>query len=198
MTIRKQAWGLAFSVVMMTGLAADQAEAQSACNSGAKVLTALWDQWGKELAQMKCKGSQDCLSNASKMEQITRDVVKFWNEQAQNSWATIGPRQLLEGTMLDGKVVMGGSRLFVTPVPADGSVYEIEVLKEGGGEATVTASLFDGATCLSRGQTTFAKTAKNGTRQKVTATDALGKLVVVKVDAKRGAFDYKLTMRKVK
>ncbi len=86
------------------------ASAPSSCNSGLKVLEAVWGRWSEQLKAKACKDSAECLGNTAKKEALVRDMVAFWNEQAGGSWATIGPRPLLAGGALnDGKVIAGGA-----------------------------------------------------------------------------------------
>lgn len=171
------------------------ARAQSACNSGAKVLEAIWGRWGERIKAKSCKSSEECLANTAKKEELVREMVAFWNEQAQGSWATIGPRPLLQGgPRNDGKVLAGGARLFVSQAPLDADAWEIVVTKEGGGAAEVTFSVSDGKTCLPGKSVSFDKGDKAGTKKKMTVEKASGMLGVVKVDAKgSNAFDYEFT-----
>lgn len=171
------------------------AHAQSTCNSGAKVLEAIWGRWGERIKAKACKSSEECLSNAAKKEELLREMVAFWNEQAQGSWATIGPRPLLaDGPVNDGKVLAGGARLFVSQAPLDADKWEVVVTKEGGGAAEVSISLSDGKSCRPATSVSFDKDDKAGTKKKLSVDKATGALGVVKVDAKgSNAFDYKFT-----
>jgi hypothetical protein len=124
-------------------------------------------------------------------------MIAFWNTQAQGSWATIGPRPLLPGALHDGKVIAGGSRLFISQAALDGESWEVVVTKQDGGAADVTISAFDGTNCLQGRTVSFDKDDKNGTKKTLTLTAAKGLLGVVKVDAKNtNAFDYKFTFAK--
>lgn len=188
---------LAMVVVAGFGLGVvETAHAQSACNSGIKVLEAVWGRWGERIKAKQCKDSAECLANAQKKEELVREMVAFWNEQAQGSWATIGPRPLLTGgTVNDGKVLAGGARLFVSQVPLDADRYEIVVTKEGGGAAEITFSTHDGKTCLQGKSVSFDKDDKAGTKKTFVVDKAMGQLGIVKVDAKgTNTFDYKFTM----
>ena len=175
--------------------AAPTAHAQSTCNSGAKVLEAIWGRWGERIKAKACKTSEECLSNTAKKEELVREMVAFWNEQAQGSWATIGPRPLLaDGPKNDGKVLAGGSRLFISQAPLDADSWEMVVTKEGGGAAEVSVSFSDGKSCLPAKSVSFDKNDKPGTKKKLTVDKAMGQLGIVKVDAKASnAFDYEFT-----
>lgn len=174
------------------------ASAQSSCNSGLKVLEAVWGRWGEQLKAKACKDSAECLGNTAKKEALVRDMVAFWNEQAGGSWATIGPRPLLAGGALnDGKVIAGGERLFISQVPLDADKWEIAVTKEGGGAADVMFSVHDGKTCIKGAEVSFSKSDKPGTKKTLKIDKAMGQLGIVKVDAKgASSFDYKFTLVK--
>jgi hypothetical protein len=193
----KKTLGALLAVSLGVG-AAGHAYAQSSCNSAAKVVQAIWDRWGDRIKAKQCKDSAECLASAEKKEALYKEMLSFWNEQSQGSWATIGPRPLLAGgTLNDGKVVAGGSRLFVSQAPLDADRWEIVVTKQDGGAADVTVSLFDGATCLPQRTVSFDKDDKDGSRRVVSLERGKGLLAVVKVDAKKtNSFDYKFTFIK--
>lgn len=177
---------------------AGAAHAQSACNSGAKVLEAIWGRWGDRIKAKACKTSEECLSNTQKKEELLREMISFWNEQSQGSWATIGPRPLMtDGSLNDGKVIAGGARLFVSQAPLDTDKWELQLTKQGGGGADVNVSLSDGKNCLVAKSISFDKDDKPGTKKSVALEKGTGYLGVVKVDAKgSNAFDYKFTFVK--
>lgn len=172
-----------------------QVHAQSRCNSGASVLAALWQRYGEQLKAQNCKDSAECMANASKKEAIVKDLIAFWNQQAQGSWATIGPRPILfGGTLNDGKLVAGTKRLFVAQAPLDADGVDIVITKEGGGAAEVTLSRFDGTACQPGDKATFDKDDKKGTTKTLKIRGARESIVYVNVDAlKTNAFDYKFT-----
>lgn len=184
------------ALVLALGMTASGvAHAQSACNSGSKVLEAIWGRWGERIKAKSCGTSEQCLSNTQKKEELVREMVAFWNEQSQGSWATIGPRPLnSDGSLNDGKVLAGGARLFISQAPLDADKWEITVTKQGGGAADVTTSLSDSKSCLVGKVISFDKDDKPGTKKTATIDKASGFLGVVKVDAKgSNAFDYKFT-----
>ena len=187
----------AASVVALAVTTAPTVHAQSACSGGSKVLAAIWEKWGENIKKKGCKSSEECLANAEKKENLAREMLQFWNEQAQNGWATIGPRQLvIGGGVNDGRVILGSSRLFVSHQVLDSADYEATITKEGDGAAEVTLSLSDGTNCLQGNSVSFAKADKPGTKKVLRVRNATGLLAVVKVDAKGGAFDYRFTFTK--
>ncbi len=178
-------------------LSPSPAVAQSKCTSAAKVTTAIWEKYGAELKKAGCKKGGD---KCSKMEAIVKEMVRFWNEQAGNGWATIGPRQVVFEGKLDGKIVAGGERIFVTTHPVvDADKITVEVKKEDGkAPATVSLSLVgDDNKCVEGDEVNFAGDAKKGATKKLSVSGARDRMVVIKVDAKDGkAFDYELVVRK--
>lgn len=173
---------------------APPAEAQSTCNSATKVLDAIWGRWGERIKSKGCKNSNECLSNTQKKEDLVKEMLAFWNEQAQNSWATIGPRALTEHN--DGKVLLGLARLFISQSVLDNDKYEIVVTKEGGGAAEISFSTYDGKTCMWGKSVFFDKDDKPGTKKTMKVDDAKGLLGMVKVDAKgTSAFDYRFSFK---
>lgn len=196
MSTKSRVLGVALALAV-SGTAVGSAHAQSACNSGAKVLDAVWARWGERVKAKNCKDSDECLANAQKKEDLYKEMITFWNQQAQGSWATIGPRPLLPGSLHDGKVLAGGTRLFISQGALDADKWEVVVTKQGGGAADVTISAFDGSNCLQGRTVSFDKDDKDGTKKTLTLTNAKSLLGVVKVDAKNtNAFDYKFTMVK--
>ncbi len=168
-------------------------EAQSSCGSGAKVASAIWDKVGASVKAKGCKNVSECMEKKDKWEATVREAISFWNEQAAGGWATIGPRPLLvDGSWNDGKVILGGERLFISRAPSDDDEVKISVTKEGGGGADVIISTFDGSTCAQGQKASFEKKDKNGTVKNLTVKNAKGKIVIVKVNADGvQAFDYK-------
>ncbi|MEP7122377.1 MAG: hypothetical protein ABJE95_15755 [Byssovorax sp.] len=197
MSIRTLSLAAVLAAAAVTGTHA--AQAQSPCNSGTKVLTAIWGKWGEGIKSNKCKANGGCEENLAKKEALIKDMITFWNEQAQGSWATIGPRQLaIDSGINDGKVIAGLARLWVTHTGLDHDNYDIVVTKQGGTSAKVTASKFDGTTCLTDSVVSFDKDDKVGTQKVLHLRRAKGQLASVYVDAGGlGAFDYKFTMTRV-
>jgi hypothetical protein len=184
---------IAFS---LTGLAAAPAHAQSKCNSASKVTSAIWAKYDTELKKVGCKkGGEKC----SKMEAVVREMVSFWNQQAGNGWATIGPREILFEGKLSGRIVAGGERVFVTKLPlVDADTVTVEVEKEGGkAPAIVSISLVDEqGRCVEGNEVSFDGGSGRGNIKRLSISGARDRVVVIKVDAKQGkAFEYQLTVR---
>ncbi len=167
------------------------------CDSATTVLNNIWGKWGETVKAKGCKDTTECLEKKDKLESSLKDMLAFWNEQAAGGWATIGPRPLLTGGALnDGKVIVGGARLFIMQAPSDKDTLSITVEKEGGGEAEVSISKHDGKNCLPGKTLVFDKGDKKGDKKSFLVTGAKGMIVIVKVDAKgMGAFDYQFTAK---
>jgi len=180
-------------------LVTDDARAQSTCGSAAKVTKDIWDRWGAQIKALGCKDQADCLAKKDKKETLVKDIIAFINKEAQGSWATIGPRPFMFGTKLDGKILAGGERTFITSGPVvDRSYFNLSIVKQGGkSSGTVTVSVINADnTCspLPGGDVTFSEDDKEQKRT-VRVTGVEGKQVVVKVDSKGGltkSFDYYL------
>ena len=167
--------------------------AQSTCGSGGKVATAIWEKVGASVKAKGCKNVGDCMDKKDKWEATVKDAISFWNAQAAGGWATIGPRPLLvDGSWNDGKVILGGERLFISRAPSEDDEIKIFVTKEAGGGADVTVSTFDGTDCALGQKLSFEKSDKKGHIKTMTVKKARGKIVIVKVNADgMSAFDYK-------
>ncbi|MBL8740033.1 MAG: hypothetical protein JNK04_03030, partial [Myxococcales bacterium] len=165
---------------------ATPAHAQSACTSGSKVTAAIWEKYGESLKKVGCtKGGDKC----AKMEQVVKDMIAFWNQQVGGSWATIGPREIAFEGKLDGKILAGGERLFVTKLPVtDADEVTVTVKKEGGkAPAKVRISLIDESQkCIEGNEVKFADTDKDGTQRSMSLTGVRDRLVIIKVDADKG------------
>lgn len=196
--MHKQMFALTGLIAGTMLLVSGQSHAQSTCGSSAKVASAIWEKVGASVKAKGCKNVDECMSKKDKWEQTIREAIAFWNEQSQGGWATIGPRPLLaDGSWNDGKVVLGGERLFISQAPSEDDELKISVTKEGGGGADVMISTFDGATCSLGDKVSFAKGDKKGTVKALKVKAAKGKVVIVKVNADGSqAFDYKFKASK--
>lgn len=193
-SVRTRSLVVSASVGLGLALAAPApAQAQSNCNSVGNVVSAIWARFGERIKAKSCKDAEECLANAQKKEDLVKEMIAFWNEQAQGSWATVGPRPLVvNGGFNDGKVVLGTSRLFISQLPVDGNTTEIKITKQNGGGAKVSLAFFDGKACSQGTDVTFAKGDKDGTVKSLRLSGTLAKVVYVKVDADGSqSFDYK-------
>jgi hypothetical protein len=110
--------------------------------SAAKVFSEIWDKWddiaakaGCALASVAAKNPAlyvDCVEKVGKLDDLAKQMVSFWNQQAGNGWATLGPRRLDLGTDLDGKLVSIGDRMFITPAPLDSDKVSLKFRERDG------------------------------------------------------------------
>lgn len=176
------------------------AQAQSKCTGVSNVVTSFWSQFGERVKAKGCKSAEECMANTQRKEEILRELVAWWNQQAQGSWATIGPRALgLKGESHDGNVVLGTSRLFhhrETPA-VEADWVSICVTKQGGGGAKISLSSYNGTTnnCTSAEPVSFDKGDRDNTKKgTVLSSGVRGNSIYVKVDAEgTQKFDYKFT-----
>lgn len=97
-------------------------KAQS-CNSGTKVVSDIWDKTYSVAILVGCIPANalaatvsyaGCVATTNFINTVTTKLIQFWNANANNSWATIGPRQLKLNKNLTGNLVGTGGRLFVS------------------------------------------------------------------------------------
>ncbi len=90
-----------------------------------------------------------CLSGSAMASRLPDAMIGFWNEHvANNSWATIGPRQLELGSTQFGTLVSPGDRKYITPSPVYAQNRAFLSLQERSGIARVgvrvcTVSIFN-------------------------------------------------------
>jgi hypothetical protein len=119
------------------------------CDSAAKVLSDIWPEYDKVVNVAGCtivtvasNGTvppNACLDVATKVADITENMISFWNKMVNNNWATIGPRRLDYGTTLTGTVVSKGERMFVAALPTDKDKVDLKIKKtDGKAETDVT------------------------------------------------------------
>ena len=175
------------------------ADTGASCGSAAKVSSDIFKELDKLLKTSICKSFVAC-SAAAEVAKLSSQLVSFWNQAANNSWATIGPRRLDANTFLTGRLVSTGGRLFVAPTPArsDSITVTIDEL-DGKGKTGV-------AICLTSksGNTRKVKEmnfnldndAKKNEHEKrtFTVTGAAGSILSVHLDGKSvgNTFQYKL------
>ncbi len=111
------------------------------CGSAATVASDIWDKWGDVAAKAGCAAGtvaagidySACYATVSKYTELVESMVSWWNKQADNSWATIGPRKIEVGDQpLSGTLQIGGTRLFCTPSPVREDRVQVRITKDGG------------------------------------------------------------------
>jgi hypothetical protein len=187
----------AFAAVLGSTAIAPEAQANN-CGSAATIAVKLYEKWGAKLKEFKCPVTKDCLDDAGKKERIFREMIAFWNENAGNSWAKIGPRRLEPNQKLEGTIQLAGERLFMTPGPTDADVIEVTINKEDGKAAAVAtlSTLDENGRCATGDRAVFDDADKPQER-KLKIKNARGKIVVLKIDAGNltKKFEYRLRAR---
>jgi hypothetical protein len=121
------------------------------CKSLAQVTGDIWQKWGAVIAAVGCGVAaaagvvkpKTCLSSAQYAEAVDK-MVDYFNEKANNGWATIGPRRIDFGSTQEGTLIGPGERVFLSPAPLDKDSVTIHVKKLGGkGKSTVVVCKID-------------------------------------------------------
>lgn len=86
-----------------------------------------------KLAKLGCKGDKEC---ATHREDLVKNLISVWNQLADNSPATIGPRRLDLGVNLQGTVLNPGERRFISLPILDHDKVKLTLKKEGGQSET--------------------------------------------------------------
>ncbi|MCB9558477.1 MAG: hypothetical protein H6707_20340 [Deltaproteobacteria bacterium] len=103
------------------------ARAETECGTHTyKVASDIYQQLDKVLKSAGCASMPQC-ATVAKVNTVVKNMVKFWNWAAQNSWAKIGPRRLDFNTALTGRIVSTGGRLFVSAHPAIKDTVKITI-----------------------------------------------------------------------
>lgn len=76
-----------------------------------------------------CKSSCDV---AVQSVETVKEMVKFWNEMAGNSWAKIGPRHFTFSVATKGTIQSVGKRTWVSAAPAGSDSVSVTIKKTDG------------------------------------------------------------------
>lgn len=141
---------LVFALALLMPIAGSARPAHAgSCSSAAKVFSGVWKQYGESAIKRGCAvaavasgGAIDlegCFVNASLVNLLTQEMVRFINKQAAGSWRSLGPRPLTFGDESSGTVVSTFGRMFITSGPSDVDEVTLTLLKRAGtARATVT------------------------------------------------------------
>lgn len=108
------------------------------CKSAASVTADIWDEWGKVIKVVGCAGVatasgglsySSCYETANKIDKAVQKMIAFWNKQAGNSWAKIGPRRLDFDVWHEGNIVGTTGRMFVSAYPSPNKRINVKVKK---------------------------------------------------------------------
>lgn len=143
-----------------------------------------------------CKNNCDV---AVQSVETVKEMVKFWNEMAGNSWAKIGPRHFTFSVATKGTIQSVGKRTWVSSMPSGEAGATVSIKKtDGKGATRYNICTMDPETKqivrvgfgdFDKGKDTETQTKKvNGT---------LGKFVIVELvgESVTKAFAYELTVR---
>lgn len=188
--------------------------AQDTCKSGAQVFGDLYKKWGEVAIATGCvvgvnvgtgglamPATLECIRKADKYAEAVEDMVKFFNQAADNGRWTIGPRRIEWGKTQTGAVVSTFSRVFISAAPIDKDSVTVKIKKiDGKAQADIIICKVD-----EKGKTTklaqveFEKGNDNeGQEITKTVSGVKGHLVQVRIDADSVVkkFEYRLTISK--
>jgi hypothetical protein len=181
------------------------------CGSAAIVISDLWEKYSDEAKAVGCAAAAamaesqgtaldvvECVERAEKTDDLVQAMVRFWNNNAGNSWAKIGPRRLDFDEKDKGALAGTGGRVFISPCPVPEDEITVSVRKRGGrGRASVTVCKVDPSGRKTElWDTTFDRGKNNiGDRKSKTLRGVKGHLLQVHLDGKSAVkrFEYSLS-----
>lgn len=182
------------------------ARAEAACGSSAATVAGdVWEQFHDEALMLGCAAGSvlasvdfdDCYGTLSFYTDIFDAMVSWWNDMANNSWATIGPRQLQWSGIMNGTLQLGGGRVFCSAAPSNKDTVEISIEKLDGRaetEVEICKMRKDGSS-LTTHTFTFANGLDNvGTVKTRTVTGAKDDVICVHLNNKSvtNSFQYSI------
>ncbi len=202
LTISVLAIALLFSV-------SSQSHAQN-CNSAASVVADIWTKVHDVAIEIGCGGARAmtagnlnyslCFNTAGKLNDLTGNLVQFWNSQVNNSWATVGPRRLDLNQNHTGTLVSTGGRKFVSLPVLNKNSITVTIDETGGkGKTSVTVCKINKNNQKTNIGTKWfndskQKKKKSNEKQTFTVNGAKDHIVTVHMDGKSvgNTFKYKL------
>ena len=186
---------------------------QDKCRSGAQVFGDVYEKWGAVIIASGCVVGVNagtggvampltlqCISNAKKYAEATEQMVKFFNQQANNGRWTIGPRRIEWNKAQTGTVVSTFSRVFISAAPVDKDSITVKVKKLDGKAETdiIICKVDEKGNFVKLAQFQFDKKDDAGEEITRTVTGVKGHLVQVRIDADSVVkkFEYSLTVSK--
>lgn len=184
------------------------------CRSAAQVFSDIYEKWGAVIIATGCvvgvnagtggvamPATLQCITNAKKYAEAAEQMVKFFNERANNGRWTVGPRRIEWGTIQNGAVVSTASRVFISAAPVDKESITVKIKKIDGKAKT------DVIICKVDEKGNFVKLAEfefdkgddnNGQEITKTVSGVKGHLVQVRIDADSVVrkFEYQLKVTK--
>lgn len=206
---RARLFGLATACALAgtTALAMPSPAAAGPCDSAATVAADTWQKFGTVAIAIGCgvgtivaeMDFSKCYASGQQYSALTLSMVGWWNQMADNSWATIGPRILEVGAEPEsGTLRLGGTRIFCTPLPVAHDAIKIRVTKDGGKAKTgVDICTMDKSGSASKVfEYTWAKGSDNvGDTESRTVNGAKDQILCVKLDNESATkdFSYKIS-----
>lgn len=184
----------------------------SQCKSAYYIVDDLWGKYGEVAKKAGCTVAgavaenpqiiPECIKAADKVEDTVGEMIKTWNSLAgKSSWATIGARMLAPGVKYKGTLVSTSGRMFVSPSPCHFNRGKVEISEtDGKAKTSIDICLMDpNGKTSSVGSYTLNenKAEKKNSNQTINKTfsGAMGKFVVVHLDAKSVANKFKYSIK---
>ncbi len=166
--MKKKAFVIASLLILLFHTSvAPSAQAQR-CESLAQIFTDVWKKWGDTIIKVGCviKSASEtsaaapatagaslaataalsakCIKNATKYKVAAEEMVRLFNQLADNGQATLGPRRIEFGTNQFGTLIGPSNRTFVSVYPMDKNSITFKVKKlEGESKAEVVICKID-------------------------------------------------------
>ena len=184
----------------------------SQCKSAYGIVDDLWGKYGEVAKKAGCTVAgavtenpqiiPECIKAADKVENTVGEMIKTWNSLAgKSTWATLGARMLAPGVKYKGTLVSTSGRMFVSPSPCHFDRGRVEISEtDGKAKTSIDICLMDpngknsnvGSYTLNEN-----KAEKKDSDQTINKSfsGAMGKFVVVHLDAKSVANKFKYSIK---
>lgn len=187
---------------------------QDKCRSAAQVFGDVYKKWGEVAIATGCVVgvnvgtggiamplTLECIRKADKYAEAVEDMVKFFNNAADNGRWTVGPRRIEWGKAQTGSVVSTFSRVFISAAPVDKDSITVKVKKIAGkAQADVIICKVDEkGNFIKLAQVEFDRGNDNESEEITkTVSGVKGHLVQIRIDADSvvSKFEYKMTVSK--
>lgn len=184
------------------------------CRSAVQIFGDIYEKWGAVIIATGCVAAVNvgtggvampatltCISNSTKYAEATEEMIKFFNDRANNGRWTIGPRRIEWGKIQTGTVISTASRVFISAAPVDKDSITVKVKKiDGKAQADIIICKVDEkGNFVKLAQVEFAKDDDNiGQEITKTVSGVKAQLVQVRIDADSAVrkFEYQLKVTK--
>jgi hypothetical protein len=88
---------------------------------------------------------EQCFVTVEQAANFTEKMINFWNTHIGNGgWATLGPRQLIPNTPVEGTIVSKGDRTFIMPYPFKRDTADLTITEtDGKGKTCITVCKYN-------------------------------------------------------